>query len=182
MGRLFWLLPLLLLLGCAKPDNSIAEWQEQQNKANQEYQRKYQALTENLTGQVNQQNVQIAQLNADKANLTNRIKYLENQVAGMYSVQEITELRQQLASVNSALGDMTLKQAEAQARVNALAASEYELTRQRNDVQQALDALWGKLRAVTGRSDITCSTNTTDATRKAFYELWDIWIKTLEEK
>ena len=181
MKRLLLLLPLILLMGCAKPDNSMVEWQKAQAKANLEYQQKYQALTDNLTVQLNQQKQQVAQLNTDKLNLQNQVNQLQYQLSIAPTQEQAAELRGELAAVNSALGDMTNKQAQAQARVNALAASEYEINRQWNDTKLSLKALQDKIKAVTARTDITCTTNTTDATRKAFYELWDIWVKTLED-
>ena len=180
MKKLLLLLPLILIMGCA-PKNDLADWQQLQLKANHEFQQRYEAYTANLTGQLNQQRQQIAQLNADKANLQNQLKQVQGQLSSAPTQQQITELRAQLATVNSALGDMTNKQAEAQKRVNALAASEYELTRQWNDTKLSLKALQSKLDSVTARTDITCTTNTTPATRKAFYEMWDIWVKTLED-
>lgn len=175
------LLSLLVISGCSNTndyyqsihDSERLQWQKQftelaqQNKELQD---------ETMTCQL-----QINQLQSDlKTSETLRLQ-IENQLNNAPKQQQLDELRQQLSVLNISLADMTNRQAEAQRRVNALAASEYELTRQRDTVQQTLDALRAKLDRVTGRTDVTCSTNLTLAKRQAFYEMWDIWVKTLED-
>jgi len=131
----------LLFIGCSSQSDYaevLKEW-EQQRQLGQ---------SANLTGQmatlqtiINQKEVEIAQLNADKINQSNQIQWLQSQIQDLPTQQQITDLKSQLDTTNKALFDMTNQQAETQRRVIALAASEYELNRQLKDEKEKYQKL-----------------------------------------
>lgn len=174
------LLPLVLLAGCSNSPDYAKQLETWQNEQLNVQQAKYVAQIQDMQSQMSAKDKEVAQLQADKTNLSNQVKQLQGQLAMAPKQQDYTALKQLLANTNTALVNMTNQQAETQRRVNALATTEYELTRKLNESKAQYQELQGKIQAVTDKTDLTTTTNLTAEKRAHFYEMWNI-LKLLPE-
>ena len=169
---------LLLLIGCSSGQSdyrkSFNEWKLEQDKSNQEYREKYQAITANLTTQLTRSQKLAGELQAEVKNIRAERDSLASQIETMHT-------REELQTVKEKLGAALAAAAIAEKKVELDKNDYFALGHDYLTMKERYFDLVARIDAVNDLSDPTTTSNLTENKRDNFMELWSLWYKTLSE-